>query len=81
KFIPATGNGNTATIEFTPAFDAEDDDYELFVTGKDAVGNEAGKTGYHVTFRVIGKPMILKPSELPQSIHHLHSFCFHNHRI
>ncbi|MCO5284850.1 MAG: C25 family cysteine peptidase [Chitinophagaceae bacterium] len=58
KFIPATGNGNTATIEFTPAFDAEDDDYELFVTGKDAVGNEAGKTGYHVTFRVIGKPMI-----------------------
>ncbi|MCO6498578.1 MAG: hypothetical protein J5I50_13055 [Chitinophagaceae bacterium] len=58
RFTPATGPDNTATIEFTPSFDAEDDEYELMITGKDAVGNDAGKTGYHVTFRVIGKPMI-----------------------
>lgn len=61
RFTPASGSDNTATIEFTPLFKgtgAGDDEYELIVTGKDAVGNETGKTGYHITFRVIGKPMI-----------------------
>ncbi|MFT3680353.1 MAG: C25 family cysteine peptidase [Ferruginibacter sp.] len=47
---------NTATIDFRPSF--EDGDYELIVTGKDAVGNKAGNIEYRVGFTVINKPMI-----------------------
>jgi hypothetical protein len=60
RFTPAnlaTGE-NTATIDLTPALPGEDDQYQLIVSGKDVVGNAAGKTDYHVDFRVINKPMI-----------------------
>lgn len=63
KFIPAqNGSDNTATIEFMPYFNkqynADGDDYELIVTGKDKSGNKAGQIEYHVSFRIINKPMI-----------------------
>ncbi|MEO5997864.1 MAG: C25 family cysteine peptidase [Chitinophagaceae bacterium] len=63
KFIPAqSGNDNTASIEFMPYFsqqyNSEGDDYELIVSGKDKSGNKAGQIEYHVTFRIINKPMI-----------------------
>ena len=59
RFIPAnlsTGD-NTASIEFRPYF-PDDGEYELIVTGKDAVGNKAGEIDYHVVFNVINKPAI-----------------------
>ena len=59
RFTPPSGvEDNTATIDFSPALFGEDDEYELIVSGKDVVGNEAGAVNYHVTFRVISKPMI-----------------------
>ncbi len=65
RFNPAnlaTGE-NTASIDFNPSFldpdnSEEGADYELIVTGKDAVGNKAGELDFHVTFKVINKPMI-----------------------
>ncbi len=48
---------NTASINFMPYF-PEDGDYELIVTGKDVVGNQAGNLDYHVIFTVLNKPMI-----------------------
>ncbi|MDB5280774.1 MAG: hypothetical protein JWR61_5729 [Ferruginibacter sp.] len=59
RFNPAnlaTGE-NTASIDFMPYF-PEDGDYQLLVSGKDVVGNKAGKLQYQVTFSVINKPMI-----------------------
>ncbi len=53
----ATGD-NTATIDFTPLLPGDDEEYELIVSGKDASGNTAGQLDYHVSFRVISKPMI-----------------------
>ena len=60
RFTPANlANGeNTATIDFTPLLAGDDEEYELIVSGKDAVGNRAGEVDYHVIFRVINKPMI-----------------------
>ena len=60
KFTPANlANGeNTATLDFTPLLNGQDDEYELIVSGKDASGNRAGETDFHVIFRVINKPMI-----------------------
>lgn len=58
RFTPATGAENTATIDYTPSFFGDDDEYELIVSGKDVVGNKSGALNYHVTFRVISKPMI-----------------------
>lgn len=60
RFTPAnlaTGE-NTASIDLSPALSGEDADYELVVSGKDVVGNDAGKIDYHIDFRVISKPMI-----------------------
>lgn len=60
RFSPAnlaTGE-NTATIDFSPLLSGNDDEYELIVTGKDVNGNKAGELDYHITFRVISKPMI-----------------------
>ncbi len=59
RFIPAdlsTGE-NKARIEFRPSF-PDDGEYELIVSGKDAVGNTAGALDYSVVFQVINKPMI-----------------------
>jgi hypothetical protein len=62
RFIPAVlgaagGPDNTASIEFKPYF-PEDGEYELIVSGKDAVGNKAGDLDHRSTFNVINKPMI-----------------------
>jgi hypothetical protein len=59
RFIPAnlSAGENSASIDFTPHF-AEDGDYQLLVSGKDVVGNRAGKIQYQVTFSIINKPMI-----------------------
>ncbi|MEO6837416.1 MAG: hypothetical protein ABI185_03450, partial [Ginsengibacter sp.] len=60
KFTPANlaSGQNTATIDLTPTFSGDDDDYELVVSGKDVSGNPAGDLDYHIDFRVISKPMI-----------------------
>ena len=63
RFTPATAsNNNTALVDFTPAFLTQHnpggDDYTLIVTGKDALGDPAGASGYRVAFKVISKPMI-----------------------
>jgi hypothetical protein len=63
RFTPATsGNNNTATVEFTPAFltqyNPAGDEYQLVVTGKDEMGNPAGVAPYRVGFTVINKAMI-----------------------
>jgi hypothetical protein len=60
RFSPANlaAGNNTATIDFSPLLAGNDDEYELIVTGKDAVGNRAGELEYHINFRVISKPMI-----------------------
>jgi hypothetical protein len=67
RFTPAnlaTGE-NTATIDLTPGLSGEDAEYELIVSGKDVVGNEAGRIDYHVDFRVISKPMISNMMNYP----------------
>jgi hypothetical protein len=63
RFTPATsGENNTATIDFRPAFlkqyDQQGDEYELIVEGTDRSGNKAGNIEYRIAFTVIGKPMI-----------------------
>lgn len=65
RFTPANlaEGQNTATIDFNPNLlstnqSDEGEDYELIVTGKDATGNKAGTLDYHITFKVINKPMI-----------------------
>jgi flagellar hook assembly protein FlgD len=63
RFTPATnGSNNTATVDFYPVFtkqyNPQGDIYELTVSGKDALGNQAGATPYKVDFKVITKPMI-----------------------
>lgn len=55
---PVSVDDNTATIDFTPSLPGDDADYELIVSGKDVIGNEAGALNYHVNFRVFNKPMI-----------------------
>ena len=63
RFTPATAaNNNTALVDFMPAFlrqyNPAGDEYQLIVTGKDALGDPSGATGYRVSFKVISKPMI-----------------------
>lgn len=63
RFTPATASGeNAATVDFYPSFvkqiNPDGDEYELIVKGKDVSGNKAGNLAYHVTFKVISKPMI-----------------------
>ncbi len=60
RFTPANlaSGENTATIDFTPALSGDDEEYELIVSGKDAADNKAGALDYHITFKVISKPMI-----------------------
>jgi hypothetical protein len=59
RFIPAdlSSGENVASIEFNPSF-PEDGEYELIVSGKDAVNNKAGELSYRVSFNVINKSMI-----------------------
>jgi hypothetical protein len=67
RFTPAnlSSGENTATIDLTPTFTGNDDDYELIVSGKDASGNPAGTLDYHIDFRVISKPMISNMMNYP----------------
>ena len=67
KFTPANlaSGQNVATIDLTPTFTGDDDDYELIVSGKDASGNPAGDLDYHIDFRVISKPMISNMMNYP----------------
>src|SRR6185437_8891332 len=63
RFTPAaSGTNNTAMVDFYPAFtnqiNPQGDEYQLIVTGKDALGNTAGLSPYRVSFTVITKPMI-----------------------
>ncbi|MEO8109478.1 MAG: C25 family cysteine peptidase [Ginsengibacter sp.] len=60
RFTPANlaAGENTATIDLSPSLSGDDEEYELIVSGKDVVGNAAGNLDYHVSFRVISKPMI-----------------------
>jgi hypothetical protein len=63
RFIPASSsNNNAATVDFNPAFltqyNPAGDEYQLIVSGKDALGNTAGATPYRVSFKIITKPMI-----------------------
>lgn len=63
RFTPATSaNNNEATVDFTPAFtqqyNADGDNYELIVSGKDQLGNTAGTTPYRIGFKIITKAMI-----------------------
>jgi hypothetical protein len=77
RFIPAdlpSGN-NTASIDFKPYF-PEDGEYELIVSGKDAVGNKAGDLEYHVIFSVINKPMISNMLNYPNPFTRSTAFVF-----
>ncbi|HET7117327.1 MAG TPA: C25 family cysteine peptidase [Hanamia sp.] len=67
RFTPANlaSGENTATIDLTPTFTGDDDDYELIVSGKDVSGNPAGNLEYHIDFRVISKPMISNMMNYP----------------
>ena len=60
-FLPADANKlpqkNQARLEWRPVF-TQDGDYRLLVNGKDATGNESGKTDYSVTFKVVTKSSI-----------------------
>jgi hypothetical protein len=60
RFTPANlaSGQNTATIDLTPVLSGNDEVYELIVSGKDVMQNKAGDLEYHVSFRVISKPMI-----------------------
>ena len=63
RFTPASGaNDNVATVDFTPAFtqqyNADGDNYELIVSGKDNLGNTAGTAPYRIGFKIITKAMI-----------------------
>jgi hypothetical protein len=78
KFTPAnlaSGN-NTATIDFLPWF-PEEGEYELIVSGKDVVGNAAGKLDYHVTFTVISKSMISNLLNYPNPFSTSTAFVFY----
>jgi hypothetical protein len=60
RFTPANlaSGENTATIDLAPVLSGNDEVYELIVSGKDVMQNKAGDLEYHVSFRVISKPMI-----------------------
>ena len=62
RFTPATSGNNTALVDFYPAFTRQfnpnGDVYSLTVSGKDALGNQAGSVPYRVDFKIITKPMI-----------------------
>ncbi len=50
KFIPASGNSNTAKLMYYPTL--KEGDYTLYVQGKDATGNKSGVNPRSVQFKV-----------------------------
>ncbi|XZF12465.1 C25 family cysteine peptidase [Chitinophagaceae bacterium MMS25-I14] len=80
KFIPGSvtnGKKNEAVIEYTPVF-TDDSTYELYVTGRDKAGNEAGgtKTDYSISFQVFGKPAISNVLNYPNPFSTSTAFVF-----
>lgn len=65
RFTASAGGENTAVIDYTPVFADEDKEYELIVSGKDVSGNKSGGVDYHVTFRIVNKPMITELLNYP----------------
>jgi len=59
RFTPAVAGAteNIAQVDFLPHL-TQDGIYTLYVGGKDKSGNQAGNTGYSVSFMVYNKPMI-----------------------
>ncbi len=81
RFIPATSiDNNEATIEFTPhfleQFNADGDDYELIVRGRDRSGNRTGTIDYRVAFKVITKAMISNMLNYPNPFSTSTAFVF-----
>lgn len=81
RFVPATsGSDNTATLEFNPQFlkqyNADADEYELIVKGKDRSGNKAGEIEYRILFRVITKPMVSNMLNFPNPFSTSTAFVF-----
>lgn len=77
RFNAATlvNGDNTASIDFMPHF-AEDGDYQLIVSGRDVMGNAAGKLEYRVTFSVINKAMISNMLNYPNPFTSSTAFVF-----
>lgn len=56
KFIPASGNNNTAKLMYYPTL--KEGEYTLYVQGKDATGNKSGVNPRSVQFKVIEKQSV-----------------------
>ncbi len=56
-FMPASGNRNRASVEWTPEF-TQSGVYTLIVQGKDVTGNPSGRLDYKVSFEVITESRI-----------------------
>jgi hypothetical protein len=81
RFTPATSSSdNSAVVDFFPQFtnqyNAEGDEYELIVKGKDRSGNKAGENEYRVAFTVISKPMISNLLNYPNPFSSSTAFVF-----
>lgn len=81
RFNPASsGSDNTATVDFYPHFtkqyNAEGDEYELIVKGRDRSGNKAGTSEYRVSFMVITKAMISNMLNYPNPFSTSTAFVF-----
>ncbi len=81
RFTPASGStDNSAVVDFFPHFtnqyNAEGDEYELIVRGKDRSGNKAGETEYRVAFTVITKSMISNMLNYPNPFSTSTAFVF-----
>jgi hypothetical protein len=80
KFTPATSStDNSAVVDFYPVFDkqynAEGDEYELIVKGKDRSGNKA-TNDYRIAFTVITKAMISNMLNYPNPFSTSTAFVF-----
>jgi hypothetical protein len=80
RFTPATSStDNSAVVDFYPVFDkqynAEGDEYELIVKGKDRSGNKASND-YRIAFTVITKAMISNMLNYPNPFSTSTAFVF-----
>ena len=68
-FFPATGNDNTARIEYRPDFSGQDGKYKLMVRARDASNNASGKGSgdfdYVISFEVISAQTITEVLNYP----------------
>jgi hypothetical protein len=80
RFTPATSStDNSAVVDFFPVFEkqynAEGDEYELIVKGKDKSGNKASND-YRIAFTVITKAMISNMLNYPNPFSTSTAFVF-----